>query len=129
MQQNKDIINIEEVVKYSANSDILATTFNSVIGEFKLTKVNTILNKAKTRGFSGENIFKVLFVMVYLDLKNVRQLMLSGIGAKLNFKKDVLYDFLGNEFIDWRLVLTWWIQVINATKALASNCENISLGV
>jgi len=106
MQQNKDIINIEEVVKYSANSDILATTFNSVIGEFKLTKVNTILNKAKTRGFSGENIFKVLFVMVYLDLKNVRQLMLSGIGAKLNFKKDVLYDFLGNEFIDWRLVLT-----------------------
>ena len=50
--------------------------------------------------------FKILFVLVFVDLKNISQLMHSGYGTKLNYGKDVLYDFLKNEWVDWGKILT-----------------------
>jgi hypothetical protein len=51
-----------------------------MIGQFQLAQVNKWLNKAKTKGFEGENIFKILFVLVFVDLKNISQLMNSVMG-------------------------------------------------
>ncbi len=50
MQQNKGIKKLQETVKYSADSNILLKTFSSVIGEFRLTGSDSILNKAKSKG-------------------------------------------------------------------------------
>ena len=105
MQQNKVIKNISEVGKYSSDSNILLKTFENIIGQFRLTQVNKWLNKAKTKGVEGDHIFKILFVLVFVDLKNISQLMHSGYGTKLNHGKDVLYDFLKNEWVDWKIFL------------------------
>jgi hypothetical protein len=48
MQQNKFIKNISEVGEYSSDSNILLKTFENIIGQFRPTKVNKWLNKAKT---------------------------------------------------------------------------------
>ena len=105
MQQNKFIKNISEVGEYSSDSNILLKTFENIIGQFRLAQVNKWLNKAKTKGVEGENIFKILFVLVFVDLKNISQLMHSGYGTKLNYGKDVLYDFLKNEWVVWEIFL------------------------
>ena len=105
MQQNKVIKNISEVGEYSSDSNILLKTFENIIGQFRLAQVNKWLNKAKTKGVEGENIFKILFVLVFVDLKNISQLMHSGYGTKLNYGKDVLYDILKNEWVDWEIFL------------------------
>jgi Transposase DDE domain len=106
MQQYKVIKNIDEVGIYASDSNILLKTFENIIGQFKLTKVNKLLNSAKTKGVEGKNIFKILFVLGFVDLKNISQLMLSGYGTELNYGKDVLYEFLKNEGVDWRKILT-----------------------
>jgi len=69
MQQSKVIKNISEVSKYSLDSNILLKMFENIIGQFRLTQVNKWLNKAKTKGVEGENIFNILFVLVLVDLK------------------------------------------------------------
>jgi hypothetical protein len=84
MQQIKVIKNISEVGKYSSDSNILLKTFENIIGQFRLTQVNKWLNKAKTKRVEGEHIFNILFVLVFVDLKNISQLMHSGFGTKLN---------------------------------------------
>jgi hypothetical protein len=106
MQQNKLIKNISEVGEYSSYSNILLKTFENIIRQFRLTQVNKWLNKAKTKGVEGENIFKILFAIVIVDLKNISQLMHSGYGTKLSYGKDMLYDFLKNEWVDWGKMLT-----------------------
>ena len=54
----------------------------------------------------GENIFKILFVLVFVNLKNISQLMHFGYGTKLNYGKVVLYDFLMNDWVEWGEILT-----------------------
>jgi hypothetical protein len=45
----------------------------NIIGQFRPTQVNKWLNKAKTKGV--ENIFKILFVLAIVHLKNISQLI------------------------------------------------------
>ena len=97
MQQNKVIKNISEVGEYSLDSNILLKTFENIIEQFRLPQVNKWLNKAKTKGLKGDNIFKILFVLVFVDLKNFSQLIHSVFGTKLNYGKNVFYDYLKNK--------------------------------
>ena len=106
MQRNKVIKKLQETLKYSADSNILLKTFLSVIKEYRLTGINTVLNKGKAKGVAGENIFKTLFIFLFIDLKNVSQLMASGFASDLTHEKDVFYEFMKNEHIDWRKILT-----------------------
>lgn len=76
-----------------------------------------MLNKSKRKGVEGKDIFKTLFTMVFIDLKNVNQLMNSGFSRELNHKKDVFYAFMKNEWVDWRKILTLFsTQFIKITK-------------
>ncbi len=127
MQQNKFIKNISEVGEYSSDSNILLKTFENIIGQFRLTQVNKWLNKVKTKGVEGENIFKILFVLVFVDLKNISQLMHSGYGTKLNYGKDVIYDFLKNEWVDWGKILTYFSrQFLKITKSKGDSTDIFS---
>ena len=42
-----------------------------------------MVNNAKTKGVEGENIYKILFELVFVDLKNTIKLMHSGSVIKL----------------------------------------------
>ncbi|MDZ7899807.1 MAG: hypothetical protein U5N85_17505 [Arcicella sp.] len=104
MQRNKDIKNLEEISFYASDSNIFVKTFESIICNFKLSKVNKTLNAAKQKGVEGQNIFKTLFVLSFIDIKNISQLINSGFSLELNHKKDVFYAFLKNPNIDWRKI-------------------------
>lgn len=104
MQPNKDIKNLQEIGFYTTDSNIFVKSFESIISQFKLTKVNKIFNSAKLKGVECEGIFKILFVLCFVDLKNVAQLMNSGFGLDLTYKKDVFYSFYKNPNIDWRKI-------------------------
>jgi hypothetical protein len=110
MQHCKGIKNISEVGKYASDSSVLLKTFENIIGQFRLTYVNELLNKAKVKGIQGDKIFKTLFVFCFLGIKNVNQLMLSGYSKELNHGKDVFYDYLKNEWVDGSKILTLFIK-------------------
>ena len=105
MQQCKGIKNISEVSKYASDSSILLESFKNIIGQFSLTAVNKLLNKAKVKGVDGDKIFKTLFVICFLGIKNVNQLMISGFSNELKYGKDVIYDYIKNEWVDWAKIL------------------------
>jgi hypothetical protein len=44
--------------------------------------------------------FKILFVLVLVNLKNIIQLMHSVCGTKLIYGKDDLYESLKNKWVD-----------------------------
>lgn len=105
MQQNKSINNLSETNKYCSDSTVLVNTFTAILKEFKLSYINVLFSKAKSKGFDGAKIFETLFVLRFFDLKNIQQLMHSGYSIETPKKKDVYYDFLKNENIDWRRIL------------------------
>jgi hypothetical protein len=105
MQQSKDINSIAETDKYCLNSSILIKTFTTVLKEFKLSYINKLFSKSKKRGFDAAKIFETLFVLTFIDIKNVQQLVNSGYSLEIVNKKDVFYEFLKNQNIDWRTIL------------------------
>jgi hypothetical protein len=105
MQQNKSINNLSETHKYCSDSTVLVNTFTAILNEFNLSYINNLFSKAKSKGVNGAKIFETLFVLRFLDLKNIQQLMHSGYSIETSTKKDVYYDFLKNENIDWRRIL------------------------
>lgn len=106
MQQHKGIKNLNEIARYSSDSSILLKTFENIIGQFKVSQVNTLLNNAKSKGVKGENIFRLLFTLCFVDIKNISQFLHSGFHSEFKNGKDVLYDFLKNEWIDWSKILS-----------------------
>jgi len=92
---SKNTAKISEVGKYTSDSDTLFKTFENIIGQFKFAKVNALLNQSKSKGIEGEHIFKVLFALTFIDLKNVSQFMLSGYGTHLRYLDfNILYKIL-----------------------------------
>ena len=105
MQQSKGINSLAETSKYCSDSTVLIKTFATVLKEFKLTYINSLFSKTKKRGFDAANIFETLFVLKFIDIKNVHQLVNSGYSLEIANKKDVFYDFMKNQNIDWRTIL------------------------
>jgi len=106
MQRNKSINILSETNKYCSDSTVLAKTFTDILKEFKLSYINNLFSKVKSKGLDGAKIFETLFVIRFLDLKNVQQLMNSGYSKETPKRKDVYYDFLKNGNIDWRRILS-----------------------
>lgn len=105
MQHNKVTKNISEITNYCGDSTRLVNTFEGVLKNFNLTYINSLFSKTKSKGIDAKNIFQILFVLRFLDVKNIRQLMISGLSKEINFKKDVFYDFMKNPLIDWRRIV------------------------
>jgi hypothetical protein len=105
MQHSKVINNLLETNKYCSDTTVLVNTFTAILKEFKLSYINSLFSKVKNRGFAGAKIFELLFVLRFIDVKNIQQLMSSGFSQDVSFKKDVFYDFLKNAKIDWRNML------------------------
>ena len=50
MQQVKGIKTIQETEEYCSNSTLLTKMFKSLLKEFNLSYINSILSKSKSRG-------------------------------------------------------------------------------
>ena len=105
MQHTKDKKSISEITKYCGDSKKLTGTFEGLLKNFNLTYINTLFSKTKTKGIDSKKIFQILFTLRFLELKNIRQLMLAGYSKGINFKKDVFYEFMKNPYIDWRRIV------------------------
>ena len=106
MQHDKGKKNLSEINKYCSKQNILLNTFGDVLKEFNLKYINDLLSKSKSKGENSAKIFQILFVLQYFDLKNIRNLYLSKKSQCIDFKKDVFYDFMKNEKIDWRRIMS-----------------------
>lgn len=116
MQHNKSKKNLSEINNYCTNSSELVKTSTSLLKELNLSYINKILSKAKIKGIKSSAIFQTLFILRFLDFKNIQQLMLSGYSKELNHKKDVLYDFMKNNRVDWRRIV--WLFVNQILKII-----------
>jgi len=105
MRQSKGIQNLSEIDCFSASEISILATFNRVLNAFNLSGINKMLNKAKDRGILPSNIFQILFMLPFVNLKNIRSLFLSGIRSEVNGERDTYYRFLKNPNIPWRRVL------------------------
>jgi hypothetical protein len=50
--------------------------------------------KVKTKGVEGGNRFNTLFILVFVNLKNISQFMNSEYGTIMNSSMDVFYYFI-----------------------------------
>ena len=46
-----------------------------------------------------------MFLLKFVDFKNINQLISSGFAKEIDYKKDVFYEFMKNENIDWRRIM------------------------
>lgn len=124
MQPVKSKQSLSEIKGYCENTHLLPLIFGRILSEFNLTYIERHFAKLKARGVNGREIFRLLFVIRFLDFKNVHQLMSSGISSELSHKKDVLYTFLNNPNIDWRRIL--WLFTKQALKIIARKTDHDS---
>lgn len=126
MQHDKDSKSISEITKYCENSTKMTRIFEELLKNFNLSYINSLFSKTKTKGIDSKNIFKILFTLRFLDLKNIRQLLLSGYSKEINFKKDVFYDFMKNSSIDWRrIVHLFYKQVATLITKASEEMDSI----
>ena len=105
MQRNKGIKNISEIQDYCKDSAKLISIFTGLLKSFNLNYINTILAKSKKRGVATKQIFQILFILPFLELKNIQQLRFSGYFNEVHFGKDVFYEFMKNPLINWRSIV------------------------
>jgi hypothetical protein len=105
MQQSKGIKTIQETAEYFDEPTLLTKMFQTLLMGFKLSYINSILSKSKSRGIDGKLIFQKLFLLKFVDFKNINQLISSGFAKEIDYKKDVFYEFMKNENIDWRRIM------------------------
>lgn len=121
MQHTKVKQSFSEIGSYCKNQKLLPLVFNRILDGFNLSYIEGLFSKTKKKGVDAAHVFRTLFVLRFLDLGNVHQLIQSGLSGELAHKKDVLYSFLNNPKIDWRNIL--WLFAKQALKIIEGNAE------
>ena len=92
------------------------------MGEYSADS-NILLRPLKTSSESSVS-HSLINGQIKLNQKNISQLKHSGYGTKLNYGKDVLYDFLKNEWVDWGKMLTHFSrQFLKFTKSKGDSTD------
>ena len=112
IQQHKGIENISELDFISGKQGCLSTTFSRLLKQLNLNSINTLLDQSKCKGADPKSIFQVLFMLPFVDLMNVRSLLMSGYAEQLTAKKDAYYTFLSNPRIPWRKIVIHFARQI-----------------
>lgn len=112
MQQNKGKKCLSEIDKYCTTNTIFLKTFGDILKEFDLKYINVLFSKSKTKGENNAKIFQILFVLQYFDLKNICSFFHSKKSQTIDCKKDVFYDFMKNERIDWRKIMFLFVKQV-----------------
>jgi hypothetical protein len=105
MQQIKSIKNLSEISNYRECNDFTVSTFNRILSAFNLGAINKMLNKSKSKGINGSELFRLLFIIPFIGFKNIHQVFNSGNKTELTFDDNSYYRFLNNPNINWRGIL------------------------
>lgn len=127
MQPNKNNNKLSDTNQYFKNSSTFLAVFSSLLKEFNLKQINKVLSSSKSRGVDCKNIFEVLFVLPFIKVENISSLMNLGFSKELNNKKDVFYEFMKNERINWRFILSSFSKqfvAIVAKKSLDTDVKS-----
>lgn len=126
MQPNKYKNKISDTSQYFKDSSTFLSIFSTMLKEFNLTKINSVLSTSKKKGVDCKNIFQILFVLPFVSIDNIKTLMGLGISKELHHRKDVYYDFMNNERINWRAILcsfsSQFIQIVKKNSK-DKNCK------
>lgn len=117
MQRSKNTNKISDTRHFFKNPDTIFFVFSSLLKEFKLTRMNTLLSSAKSKGINPKTVFQTLFILPFINADNIHKLMGMGISKDIVHKKDVFYEFMKNERIDWRRILTLFVSQFNSITA------------
>jgi hypothetical protein len=112
MQQFKDIKTIQETGEYCSDSTLLTKMFQTILKKLFLSYINSILSKLKLKGINGKLIFQNLFLLKFIDFKNIRQLIVSG------YSKEMEFADLG---VDWELFIS---KIINNGNSIQKSIKN-----
>lgn len=113
MQQHEDINSLSEISHFAQSNCRMQNAFRFLMSNIKLQGISRLLNKGKTKGVKPMDLFRILFVLPFVDLGNVHQLMRSGLNQSVDCGKDTFYRFLNNPNIDWRKIHhSFFIQVL-----------------
>ena len=124
MQHRKGIKNLSEINKYCSNNNIFLNSFGDILKEFKLNYINLLLSKSKSKGENSAKIFQILFVLQFFDITNIRNFYQSKKSQCVDFKKDVFYDLLKIEKVDWRKIMYLFVKqlfMIISNKSIDDN--------
>ncbi len=116
MQLSKCIEKFSEISICATNDQILLSSFDRVLKSFRLNGINRMLNAVKCSGLSNTSIFQTLFVLPFLNLKNIHRLFQSGISGQVIGDDNAYYRFMKDPKIPWRKILTSF--TIQYTKAV-----------
>lgn len=109
MQLNKSIQNLSEISGCSTSEDILLSSYQRVLKSFRLNGINRMLNGVKSSGLSGTHIFQTLFVLPFLNIKNIYRLFHCGVSPQVFGDDNAYYRFLNNPLVPWRKIMTAFI--------------------
>lgn len=131
MQQLKDIDSLSEIDGIAQNDCRLFSAFQYIITNINLQGVSRMLNKTKSKGVKPLDLFRIVFVLPFVDLDNVHQLMRSGLNQTVKCGKDTLYRFLNNPDIPWRKIHhSFFVQLVKLVekyrKAVDSTADPIT---
>jgi len=93
MQQLKDIESLSEIDEFTQNDCRLFSAFQYIMANINLQGISRMLNNAKSKGVKPLDLFRFVFVMPFVDLDNVHQLMQSGLNRLLCAAKIPSTDF------------------------------------
>jgi hypothetical protein len=104
MQRNKDIHSLSHIGNFGTDNLTITDLFSKTLTCLDLSYINKLLNRSKSKGVPAHDIFKTIFLLSFLDLGNVYQLVRSGLGTYHEVTKDMYYQFMKNTNIDWRTI-------------------------
>jgi DDE superfamily endonuclease len=127
MQRNKDIHSLSHIGNFGTDNLTITDLFSKTLTCLDLSYINKLLNRSKSKGVPAHDIFKTIFLLSFLDLGNVYQLVRSGLGTYHEVTKDMYYQFMKNTNIDWRTIVWLFIKrILTVIESKGNSCENES---
>lgn len=110
MLQNKDIANIQEVKTFFRDSWVQPDFFAIHLNLFKFKKSSAFFSSVKTSGISYWDLLSTLLLLPFTGIKNVYGLQNNSFAPKTSGEKDVYYRALENQKVDWRKLLSLFVD-------------------
>jgi hypothetical protein len=87
MLQSKDITKIQEIETFFKETWVQPSFFAKHLELFHFKKTSSLFRNVKTSGFSYWDLFKVLLILPYTGVKNIRGLVQSPLAPKVLGKR------------------------------------------
>ncbi|MGB0429247.1 MAG: IS4 family transposase [Bacteroidia bacterium] len=121
MQHHKSNTILSELSNYQENSSAIYNTIKQVLSGLELRGIKSHFQNSKSRGVDAFDLFKILLIMPFWGIENVRHLFNMELSKYLDSKKDTFYDLLRNDKMNWRGVMQSFVRQF--LKAISLNTD------